>query len=150
MNYASRMLDGNRVAIAAALALWASTAFAGSIDPGLWKITSQVTSNGVVAPARVSTKCLTPELTRDLATTFSPVPRTINSDCEPIQRSLVGGKLNWKLVCKGQLDMELTGEFIFDSPRHYSATMRTKSAMAGMSMANLVHTLDAEWVSECP
>jgi hypothetical protein len=150
MNYTPRMPDRNCFAIAAALVLWASMAFADGIDPGLWRITSQVTSNGAVAPPQVSTKCLTPELTRDLATTFSPVPRTINSDCKPIERSLIGGKLNWKLVCKGQLDMELTGEFTFDSRRHYSATMRTRSAMAGMPMANLVHTLDAEWVSECP
>jgi hypothetical protein len=139
-----------RAAIPVVLALWPSIALGDGIDPGLWKITSRVVANGVAGPPQVSAKCLTPELTRDLATAFSPVPRTINSECEPIARSLVGKKLNWKLVCKGQLDMELTGEFIFDSPRHYSATMRTKSAMAGMTMTDAVHTLDAVWVSECP
>ncbi len=28
--------------------------------------------------------------------------------------------------------MELSGEFNFDSPRHYTATVQTKAAMGGM------------------
>ena len=56
----------------------------------------------------------------------------MNSVCAPIERSLDGDKLTWRLVCKGQLDMELTGEFTFDSPHHYTATVQTKAAMAGM------------------
>ena len=64
------------------------------------------------------------EETADLATTFSPIPRTINSVCAPIERSLNGPLLTWRLVCKGQLDMELTGEFNFDSPHHYTGTVR--------------------------
>jgi hypothetical protein len=138
-----------RLAISVVMVSWTSTVFADGIEPGLWRITSQVESNGVLAPPQVSAKCLTPEHTRDLATTFSPIPRTINSECAPIERSLVGPRLSWKLVCKGQLDMELTGDFVFDNPRHYSAKVRTKSSMGGVSMVDMQHTLDAERVSEC-
>jgi hypothetical protein len=140
----------HRVTAAVVAAFWASVAAADGIEPGLWRIISRVESNGVVGPPQQSAKCLTPEQTRDLAATFSPVQRTINSECQPIERSLGDGKLNWKLVCKGQLDMELTGEFIFDSPRHYTATVQTKAAVAGMLMANSRNTLEAQWVSECP
>ena len=83
------------------------------------------------------------------ATTFSMVPATVNSDCAPIERSLNGGRLSWRLVCKGQINMELTGEFIFDSPHHYSGTVRTKASMAGMPMVDSQNTLEGQWVSEC-
>ena len=64
---------------------------------------------------------------------------------------MVDGKLKWKLVCKGQLDMELTGDFNFDTPRHYTATVRSKAAMAGNAGREFAKTmLDAQWVSECP
>ena len=132
-----------------ALVCWAGPAVADGIEPGLWKITSQIESNGVLRPPQQSAKCLTPEETRDLATTFSPLSRTINSECAPIERSLVGTRLTWKLVCKGQLDMELTGDFNFHDPHHYTATVQTKSAMAGMVTVQSLHKLEAEWVSEC-
>lgn len=138
-----------RVILAATLACCVSAAFADGIEPGLWRITSRVETNGVLGPPQVSNKCLTPEQTRDLAKTFSPVMGTVNSECAPIERSLVGTKLSWKLVCKGQLDMELTGDFEFDTPRHYSAKMHTKSAMGGNPLVDLRHTLDAERVSDC-
>jgi hypothetical protein len=125
------------------------TAFADGIQPGLWKIIGRVESNGVISPPRESAKCLTPEQTQDVATTFSPLSRTINSECAPIERNFADGKLTWKLICKGQLDMELTGDFTFDSPRHYSAVVHTKATMAGSPTVESVNTLEAEWVSEC-
>jgi hypothetical protein len=141
------------VALSAAIGIlcWASVVHADGIEPGLWKTTTRVDAGGgVIGPPRASQKCLTPEETRDLAKTFSPVSRTINSECAPLESSLVDGNLKWKLVCKGQLDMELTGEFSFDKPRHYTATVTSKAAMAGQQVANSKTMLEAEWVSECP
>ncbi len=139
----------DRVVMAAALVLAASVALADGIDPGLWKIITRTETGGVIGPPHESSKCLTAEQTRNLATTFSPIPQTINSVCAPIEHSLNGPRLSWRLVCKGQLDMELTGEFDFDSPHHYSGTVRTKATMAGTPMVDAQNTLEAEWVSEC-
>lgn len=138
-----------RIAVAAALAVWGSAALADVIEPGLWKITSQAMSNGVLNPPQVSGKCLTAKETQDVATTFSPVPRMVNSECDPIERRLEGTRLTWRLVCKGQLNVELVGRFEFDTPRHYRATMLTKSSMGGAPMVEAEQRLDAEWVSEC-
>ena len=135
---------------AIALALSATVALADGIEPGLWKITSRTQTGGVIGPPHESSKCLTADQTRDLATTFSPIPSTVNSVCAPIERSLKGEKLTWRLVCKGQLNMELTGEFDFDSAHHYTATMQTKAEMAGMVMVDSQNTLEAVWVSACP
>jgi hypothetical protein len=139
-----------RLPLIAAVVLAAPVALADEIEAGLWKITTRTETGGVIGPPHESSKCLTPEQTHDLATTFSPIPATINSVCAPIERTLERRRLSWRLSCKGQLDMELTGEFNFDSPHHYSATVRTKAAMAGMQMVDSQNTLEGEWVSACP
>jgi len=133
----------------AGLAL-AAAANADGIEPGLWQIVGQRESGGVKEPPHESSKCLTADETRDLAATFSPIPRTVNSVCAPIERSLNGPRLIWHLVCKGQLDMELSGDFNFDSPHHYTATVRTKAALAGSPMIDTQDTLEGRWVSACP
>lgn len=130
-------------------ALAASTAAEG-IEPGLWQVTSRTQTGGVIGPPHESSKCLTPQDVADLATTFSPVSRTINSTCAPIEHNLSGSHLIWRLTCRGQLDMELTGEFNFDSPRHYSATVQSKAAMAGMPMLDSQENIEARWLSACP
>jgi hypothetical protein len=93
---------------------------------------------------------LTPQDTSDLATTFAPVSRTVNSTCAPIEHKLSGSRLNWRLTCKGQLDMELIGEFDFDSPQHYTGTVQTKAAMAGTPMLDSQQNIEGRWLSACP
>jgi hypothetical protein len=46
--------------------------------------------------------------------------------------------------------MELTGEFNFDSPRHYMATVQSKAAMGGMPMVDSQENIEARWLSACP
>lgn len=139
-----------RAVLIAAAVLAAPAAHADGIDPGLWKIISRTETGGVIGPPHESSKCLTAEQTSDLAATFSPIPSTINSVCASIERSLEGPRLNWHLVCKGDLNMELTGEFDFDSPHHYSGTVRTKAEMAGIPMVDSRNTVEGHWVSACP
>ena len=125
-------------------------AYADGIEPGLWNITTTTKIRGETGPPQESSKCLTAEDTQDLATTFSPVSRTVNSACAPIERTLTGTRLNWRLTCKGQIDMELTGDFNFDSPHHYTATLRSNATIAGVPMIDSETTLEGQWVSACP
>jgi hypothetical protein len=137
---------------AAAPALLAATlslARAEGIQAGLWKITTTMESGGMAGPPRDSFKCLTTEQVKDLPTTFSPQATTINSICAPIERTFDGEKLHFHLICKGQLDMELTGAFDFDSAHHYTGSVEAKAAMAGQTMPPSLQKLDATWVSEC-
>ncbi|HEX4408950.1 MAG TPA: DUF3617 family protein [Xanthobacteraceae bacterium] len=127
----------------------ATAACADVIDPGLWRIITRTETGGVIGPPHESSKCLTADQTGDLAKTFSPVPGTVNSVCAPIEQHLDGRDFNWQLVCKGQLNMELTGEFKFDSQHHYTATITTKAVMAGQTMVDSRNTLEGQWVSEC-
>jgi hypothetical protein len=103
----------------------------------------------VIGPPHESSRCLTEDQARDVATTFAPTPGADNSSCTPIERSVSGQKLTWHVTCRGQLDMEQAGEFTFDSPHHYTATTRTRATVSGKTMIDSQDTLEGQWVSEC-
>ena len=136
-------------ALLAATMTLAASAAAGGIDAGLWKITTVVETGGRAGPPRETSKCLTADQVADLPGTFSPVANTINSTCEPMAHSFDGKKLSWHLVCKGQLDMELIGEFDFDSPHHYTGMVQSKASMGGQDMPGSKNTVEGTWVSAC-
>jgi hypothetical protein len=135
---------------AALLAVTVSPAFADGIDAGLWKLTTIIETGGRTGPPRDTTKCLSAEQVKDLPATFSPIASTINSACAPIERSFDGKALKWHMVCKGELDVELTGDFTFDNPHHYRGTVQTKASMAGQPMPDSKNMVEGEWVSACP
>jgi hypothetical protein len=136
--------------LAALCVLTDSAVLADGIQPGLWQVISRTQTGGVIGLPHESSKCLSAQDVADLAATFTPSSRTVNSTCAPVEKTLNGSRLNWRLTCKGQLDMELTGEFNFDSPRHYTATVQSKAAMAGMPMVDSQENIEARWVSACP
>lgn len=127
-----------------------SRALADGIEPGLWQVISRTQTGGVIGPPHQSSKCLSVQDAADLAATFTPSSRTVNSTCAPVEKNLSGSRLNWRLTCKGQLDMELTGEFNFDSARHYTAIVQSKAAMAGVPMVDSQENIEARWLSACP
>jgi hypothetical protein len=135
---------------AAAMTLVMSIARGGGIEAGLWKITTVIETGGRAGPPRQTSKCLTAHQVTDLPETFSPVANTINSACEPMTRKFDGKKLTWHLVCKGQLDMELNGDFNFDSPHHYTGTVESKASMGGQDMPGSKNTVEGTWASACP
>jgi len=135
---------------AAATMLIVPLARGDGIEAGLWKITTVIETAGRAGPPRETSKCLTADQVADLSATFSPVANTINSTCEPMQHSFDGKKLSWHLVCKGQLDMELTGEFNFDSAHHYTGMVQSKASMGGQEMPSSKNTVEGTWVSACP
>src|SRR5262245_44375061 len=133
-----------------ALALWVAPACADIMEPGFWKVVSRIETGGSWSPPQQSAKCVTSAQAKDVVATFSPAPRMVNSECGAPESSLEGTRLRWKLVCTGQLDMELTGDYTFIDPQHYAATVWTRTAMAGRLMSETRTTLYAERVSECP
>jgi Protein of unknown function (DUF3617) len=130
--------------------LGASAAAEGLIEPGQWKVTASTVMNGVVSPPQAKARCLTPEQTGDVATTFGPVSGTVNSTCERKEFDTTGRTLKWRLICRGQLDMDVAGSFNFDSPHHYTATITSKGEMAGRLMSDVKTELEGERVGDCP
>ena len=124
-------------------------AAADGIAPGEWKLTETIVMNGNKTPVQTRTRCLSPEQASDTATTFSPEYRTVNSGCERVEFSSSARALRWRMRCTGQLDMDVAGDFTFDTPRHYSATIVSKGAMAGREIVKTTVSIEGEHVGEC-
>ena len=86
----------------------------------------------------------------DLEKTFSPVSRTTNSACEQTERESTPQRLKWRLQCTGQLDMDVAGEFLFETPERYTATLITEAWMQGQRIQRSHVTIEAERVGDCP
>jgi hypothetical protein len=137
------------VALLAACCLTPPPAAADGIAPGEWKLTETIVMNGSRAPAQTRTRCLSPEQAANTAATFSPEYQTVNSGCERVEFSTSATALRWRMQCTGQLDMDVTGDFVFDTPRHYTATIVSKGAMAGRELVNTTVAIEGEHVGDC-
>jgi len=124
-------------------------AAADGIAPGEWKLTETIVMNGNKTPVQTRTRCLSPEQAADTAATFSPEYRTVNSDCERVEFNSSATALRWRIRCTGQLDMDVAGDFTFDTRRHYSATIVSKGATAGREVVNTTVSIEGEHVGEC-
>jgi Protein of unknown function (DUF3617) len=129
--------------------LSAAAAAENMIEPGQWRTTSKTLMNGAATPPQMKARCLTPEQTADVAKTFGPVMGTVNSNCEPTEYTTGERTLKWRLQCKGQLDMEVSGNFNFDTPLHYTAIVASKGWMAGALMSDVKTEIEGERVGEC-
>jgi Protein of unknown function (DUF3617) len=137
------------LAIALLCAAAASPAVADGISPGLWQVTETVVMNGAASAPQVRTRCLSAEQAGDTAATFSPEYRTVNSDCERAEFQSTASNLKWRMLCKGQMDMDVSGDFTFDTPKHYTATIRSKGSMAGREFVNTSVAIVGEHLGEC-
>jgi hypothetical protein len=123
---------------------------ADGLRAGQWQTVQTPEINGVLGPAQQGMRCLTPEAVADLDKTFSPISRTTNSSCERVEHESTPQRLKWRLQCTGQIDMEVAGEFTFDSPEHYAATITARSFMQGQLMQSVRTSIEGRRVGECP
>jgi Protein of unknown function (DUF3617) len=133
----------------AATGVLAMPAHADGLEAGLWRSLQTPTLNGITSPPRESTRCLRAADVNDLGRTFSPVVGTTNSSCERVEHELTPQRLRWRLQCRGQLDMDVAGEFIFERPDRYTATIVAISSMLGKTMQEVQTRIEAERVGEC-
>ena len=121
----------------------------GLIEAGEWKVTSSAVINGTTSPPQSKSRCLTPAQAENVAATFGPVSGTVNSDCEAPTIEAAGKTLKWRLQCRGQLDIDATGEFTFDNPHHYTAIIASKGKMAGALISDVKTDIEGERVGDC-
>ena len=136
-------------AVLAAAVLIGAAAHADGLKAGLWRLTNSPVVNGAETPPRETMRCLTEAEVGDLDKTFSPVSRTTNSTCERVEHESTPSRLKWHLKCTGQLDMDVAGEFVFDTPEHYSATIDSQAAMMGRVVQSSRVKIEAKRVGEC-
>jgi Protein of unknown function (DUF3617) len=122
----------------------------GLMEPGQWTVTQRMVMNGNVVPPQSKARCITPEQAEDVAKTFGPVSGTVNSTCEAPSSELNGKTLKWRLQCRGQLDMDVAGDFNFDSSTHYTATITSKGVMGGALISDVKSEVVGERIGDCP
>lgn len=147
-----RFRSGASVLIAAgalAVPLAAVRAETPSIQPGQWTITTRTVVNGAVQPSAARPRCFTPEQASDIAKTFGPQFGTVNSDCEEPVLETTARTLTWRLVCRGQLDMEVRAIFDFDSATHYTAMVGSRSMIAGALVSEVKTEIEGQHTGEC-
>jgi hypothetical protein len=137
------------IALGAAALAAAGPARADGLQAGLWRVLNRPVMNGVVQPEQPNMRCLTPEAVADLDKTFSPVSRTTNSECEMVEHDATPQHVKWHLQCTGQMDMDVAGEFVFEAPDHYTATIDTRMSALGRQLQSIHLTLDARRVGDC-
>jgi hypothetical protein len=118
------------------------------LEPGRWRVIT-TTLTGPPAPPEVASRCLTPEEAADPGKTFGPQISTVNSLCERTEFKLEPSGLTWKLQCKGQVDMDVAGQFVFESATRYSAMLVTRTTVLERIVQNTLVSITAERVGAC-
>lgn len=120
------------------------------LEAGQWRVmTTQLGEGPVAAPPQIKMRCLTPAEVADPAKTFTPEVSTVNATCERTEYVLEGNFLKWRLQCRGQIDMDVAGQFIFESPTRYSAMIATKATVMERVVQSTLSTIDGQRVGEC-
>jgi hypothetical protein len=144
-----RNIVGIILLAAAVAAIAAPGAHADGLDAGLWRSVQTPTLNGIAGPPRETMRCLRDAEVNDLDRTFSPVYGPTNSACEQTEHEFTPQRLKWRLQCRGQLDMDVAGEFVFERRDRYTATIVASSSMLGKLMQETLTRIEAERVGEC-
>jgi len=129
---------GCGLAVALILAA-AQTGAADGLRAGQWRTINSPEIDGVAGPVQQSIRCLTPEAVADLDKT-----------CERVEHESTPQRLKWRLQCTGQIDMDVAGEFTFDSPEHYTAVITARSFMLGRLMQSIRTSVEGQRVGDCP
>jgi Protein of unknown function (DUF3617) len=134
---------------AAACCIGATFAAGDGIAPGEWKLTETVVMNGQATPTQTRTRCLSAEQAGDTAATFTPEYGAVTSGCSRVEFKSTATALNWRMQCTGQMEMDVTGDFTFDTPKHYSARIVSKGAVGGREFVNSSVAIEGEHIGEC-
>lgn len=121
-----------------------------SIEPGQWKVTAKTTVNGAAQPPKVTMKCVSPEQAGDVTKALGPSMGTVNSTCAPTEFQIKVGQMKWRVQCKGQIDIDLLGDYAFDGMSHYTATVLSKAWIDGKLISDVTTELQGERAGVCP
>ena len=144
--------------IAIAALASASAAVAGSlkVEPGLWKIT--VTSHGAskhggatAQPTRTRTHCITQKEIDNFANKLAEAQQARHTPDENCQRTSfheTSSAVDWKYACTGKFTMTSEGSIKFDSPSHYTGSLKMNGNLMGRAIDNS-STMEGTRVGAC-
>lgn len=130
-----------------AIALATTAAYAEGPRAGLWKVTTRVSRNGVMANQDSQTNCVTADQIKDPSKSLMP-PDSPGEHCVRTSYTWTGTRLDWQMKCSGDMEITGGGNIVFDSPEHYRGNITTSGSFNGNQFTSTI-SLDGKRVGEC-
>lgn len=134
------------------LTAFAATAVAEPrVAPGLWRIRTVITNNGVPEPVIEEDVCATKEEVADLSTYFALAPPDgLAARCTSSQEPAKAATLTFRLRCTGKdLSVDLRATVTFPSAERYVVNARSDARERGRAVVAITRA-EARRVGPCP
>jgi hypothetical protein len=143
-----------KAAIVVLLASFATAAVAATprVEPGLWRIKTLITNNGVPEPVIDEEVCATAEEVKDLSTYFALAPpEGLPARCASSQEpAKAAGTLAFRMRCKGKdVSIDLRATVSFPSHQRYLVEARSDARDHGKAVVAITKA-EARHVGPCP
>jgi hypothetical protein len=135
------------------MTVFAASSAAGAqpeLEPGMWRLTINSTTNGKADPAQDSEQCLGEEL-NDLAAYFTPQLEGAESEveCTPTRQPAKDRELSYRMQCRGaDLTIDALTRVTIENSRHFTMSIRTDSRTSQES-AIVVAKGEGRWIGAC-
>ena len=121
-----------------------------SVEPGLWRIRTVITNNGVPEPTVDEKLCVSANEVRDLDAYFSLEPAGIPGKCTSSRVPAPADKMGFRMVCSApDMSVDLRATITFESPRSYRVDARSDAKENGKSVVAITRA-EARRVGPCP
>lgn len=98
--------------------------------PGLWKTSTQEGAAGPeTAGPQILWHCVDED--QDPWTAFARLPDAAEMSCTRARQERTSTSLTWKIECTGAAAVTSEGSIVFDSPQHYTGTVRFTGTLLG-------------------
>ena len=144
----------NKLALSLTMLLalsFAASGWAGSlkVEPGLWKATVTTNRGGQPAAPHTNEHCITQQDIDDFGNKLATPHNSPQANCQRTSFKETSNSVDFKYECTGQFAMTSEGSIKFDSPAHYTGTVKTKGDMMGHPF-DATTAMEGTRVGTCP
>ena len=130
------------------LLVFAPHAYAAEPQPGQWKTTMKTQVVGQPARETSRMRCLTPEMAKNPGAAFmNDRDNAAQQNCKRTFNN-TASSISWKFECTGEMAMSGTGSMRFDTPTHYTGSVRITGGSAG-HVINITTLMEGQRVGDC-
>ena len=124
---------------------------AAELEPGLWRLHTATTTNGVADPAQDTQACLHPEELKDLGAYFTPALEDAEADCQTSHQPAADPRrLDYAMHCAGAgFTVDAKTDVTIESPQRFRANVRIETHTERES-AVVVAEVEGNHAGECP
>lgn len=119
-------------------------------QPGMWRATVQLERNGQMMAPESHDHCATAKEMHDDWSNISksPMRNSPEETCKRTKFAQTSNSIQWSVECTGRMKMAGDGSILFDSPQHYTGTIKMAGDMMGHPVNNVVH-LEGRRIGAC-